>query len=250
MKSTTETTNLPKKRGIYLLPNLFTLAALFSGFYSIVAAMKGSFQESAIAIFIALILDGLDGRIARLTNTQTHFGAELDSLSDMVCFGAAPALVAYSWALGDLGKTGWLAAFVFTAATALRLARFNTQPSKLSGRHFQGLPCPSAAAAIAAIIWLFDDMGVVGAGIDWMVALFTTGIGLLMVSNIRYHSFKDIDFSGKVPFVAILLAVVLLILIAINPPRVLTAIFIAYILSGPILSVWGRLSRAKKPSSK
>lgn len=250
MKSTIETTISPKKRGIYLLPNLFTLAALFSGFFAIVAAMKGSFQESAIAIFLAMIFDGLDGRIARLTNTQTHFGAELDSLSDMVCFGAAPALVAYSWALGDLGKTGWLAAFVFTAATALRLARFNTQPSKLSGRYFQGLPCPAAAATIAAIIWLCDDMGVVGRGIDWLVALFSVGIGLLMVSNIRYHSFKEIDFKGKVPFVAILLAVVLLILIAINPPKVLTIMFVSYVLSGLLLSIWRRLTRVKKTFAK
>lgn len=250
MKSTIETTISAKNRGIYLLPNLFTLAALFSGFYAIVAAMKGSFQASAIAIFLALILDGLDGRIARLTHTQTQFGAELDSLSDMVCFGAAPALVAYSWALGDLGKIGWLAAFVFTASTALRLARFNTQPSKVSGRYFQGLPCPSAAAAIAAIIWLFDDLGVVGRAIDWAVALLTVFIGLLMVSNIRYHSFKEIDFRGKVPFVSILFTVVLLILIAVNPPRVLTAIFITYILSGPFLSVWQRFKRLKKPIAK
>ncbi len=250
MKSTIETTIPPKKRGIYLLPNLLTLMALFSGFYAIVAAMRGSFQEAAIAIFLAMLFDGLDGRIARMTHTQTQFGAELDSLSDMVCFGAAPGLVAYSWALGDLGKIGWLAAFVFTAGTALRLARFNTQPNKLSGRYFQGLPCPAAAATIAALVWLCDDMGIVGEGIDWIVAAFTTLIGVFMVSNIRYHSFKDIDFKGKVPFVAILLTVVLLIFIAINPPRVLTAIFIIYLLSGPVLTIWQRLGKSKKLPQK
>lgn len=240
----------PKKRGIYLLPNLFTLAALFSGFYAIVAAMRGSFQESSIAIFIAMVLDGLDGRIARMTNTQTHFGAELDSLSDMVCFGAAPALVAYSWALGDLGKIGWLTAFTFAAGTALRLARFNTQPSKLSGRYFQGLPCPAAAANIAAIIWLCDDWGVTGKSMDWMIALLTTFMGLLMVSNIRYHSFKEIDFKGKVPFVSVLLIVVLLILVAVNPPTVLSIVFVSYALSGPFLSIWQRFRRVKKNSVK
>lgn len=250
MKSTIESLTPQKKRGIYLLPNLFTLAALFSGFYAIVAAMKGSFSESAIAIFVSLILDGLDGRIARMTNTQTHFGAEFDSLSDMVCFGVAPGLIAYSWALGDLGKIGWLAAFVFTAGTALRLARFNTQLGKLSGRYFQGLPCPPAAANMAAFIWLCEDLQITTRSIEWVVAVFCVLLGLLMVSNIRYYSFKDIDLKGKVPFVAILLTTVIIILIAINPPRVLATVFMAYAFSGPILSIWQRLKRIKKPVSK
>src|SRR5689334_3768014 len=148
------------RRGIYWLPNLFTTASLFSGFYAIVQAMNGRFETAAIAIFVSMVLDGLDGRIARLTHTQSEFGAQYDSLSDMVSFGAAPALVMYVWALKDLGKLGWIAAFVYCAGAALRLARFNTNIDVIDKRYFQGLPSPMAAALLAVLLWVFDDLGI------------------------------------------------------------------------------------------
>ena len=241
-----ESTTDPKRSlGIYLLPNLFTTAGLFAGFYAVVAAMKGFFDVAAIAIFIAMIADGLDGRVARLTNTQSEFGAQYDSLSDMVAFGIAPALVVYSWALFDLGKLGWLAAFFYAAATALRLARFNVQEVE-DKRFFQGLPSPSAAGIIAGMVWLGNQNGVPGHSINIFVALITVITAALMVSNIRYYSFKQIDFKGKVPFIAILIVVLVFVAISLDPPLVLFVGFGIYGLSGPVLHLREIRSLKKK----
>lgn len=225
-------------RGIYLLPNLFTTAGLFAGFYAIVAAMEGLFDIAAIAIFVAMIMDSLDGRVARLTNTQSAFGAELDSLSDMVSFGIAPALVIYSWSLKSLGKLGWLAAFIFAAATALRLARFNTQLGTADKRYFQGLPSPAGAGIIAGIVWLSVETAIPGASITLLIATLTVLTALVMVSNIRYHSFKQVDLKGRVPFVTILLVVLTFVGISLDPPKVLFLIFFSYGLSGPLFTLW------------
>ena len=226
-----------RHRGIYLLPNLFTTAALFAGFYAIVAAMNGRFEAAAVAIFIAMVLDGLDGRVARLTNTQSDFGAEYDSLSDMVSFGLAPALVAYEWALSGMGKIGWLAAFIYTAGAALRLARFNTQVGTADKRYFQGLASPSAAAIVAGMVWVGVEYGVSGADLKETAAVLTLACGLLMVSNIRYYSVKDLDFKGKVPFFAILVVVLIFVLVTVHPPTVLFGSFLLYALSGPVTTI-------------
>jgi CDP-diacylglycerol--serine O-phosphatidyltransferase len=233
-----------RRRGIYLLPNLFTTAALFAGFYAIVQAMNQRFEQAAVAIFIAMVLDGLDGRVARLTRTQSAFGAEYDSLSDMVCFGAAPALVMYEWALKSLGRLGWIAAFVYCAGTALRLARFNTNIDVVDKRYFQGLPSPAAAALCAGLIWVIDDFKIERAeviiGIACAVTLFA---GITMVSNVPFYSFKDINFRKSVPFWAILLAVFALVVISSNPPMVLFLVFVAYALSGYVLWLWRHARR-------
>jgi len=223
-----------RHRGIYLLPNLFTTGCLFSGFYAIVAAMGGRFEAAAVAIFIAMILDGLDGRVARMTNTQSAFGAEYDSLADMVSFGLAPALVVYVWTLSDLGKLGWLGAFIYTAGTALRLARFNTQVGRVDKRYFQGLASPAAAAVVAGMVWVGHDYQAAGLSISILAAVVTVCVGLLMVSNVRYRSFKDLDLKGKVPFVAILAVVLVFVLISLDPPQVLLAGFAVYAISGPV----------------
>lgn len=227
-----------RRRGIYLLPNLFTTAGLFAGFYAIVAANKGHFEAAAIAVFVAMIMDGLDGRIARLTNTQSDFGKEYDSLSDMVAFGLAPALVMYEWALYGLGKLGWLAAFIYTAGAALRLARFNVQHAVVNKRYFQGLASPAAAGVLGGIVWVGDDFGLRDVkGIMILAAVLTVLVALLMVSNIRYRSFKDLDLRGRVPFVAVLLLVLIFAFVSIDPPQVLFALFFGYALSGPVNSV-------------
>ncbi len=229
--------NAPEKkrpRGIYLLPNLFTTGCLFAGFYAIVASMNGRFEAAAIAIFIAMIMDGLDGRVARMTNTQSAFGAEYDSLADMVSFGLAPSLVMFQWALSDLGKLGWLAAFVYTAGTALRLARFNTQVGIADKRYFQGLASPAAAAVLAGLIWLGQDYQLEGRSIAILALLITVAMGVLMVSNVRYRSFKDLDLKGKVPFVTVLVVVLVFVLISIDPPQVLFTVFFLYAVSGPV----------------
>lgn len=235
---------LPPKRGIYLLPNLLTTAALFSGFYAIVAAMKGNFEAAAIAIFVAMLMDGLDGRVARLTGTESEFGAQYDSLSDMVCFGITPALVVYSWGLTYLGKFGWLVAFFYAAATALRLARFNTQLGDSDKRYFVGLSCTAAAGVIAGMVWIGTDFGIPGTKISGLVAGVSLLIASLMVSNVRYHSFKQLDFKEHVPFVAVLLVLLIYLLIAWDPPKILFGLFLIYALSGPIL--WGREFFVKK----
>lgn len=226
-----------RSRGIYLLPNLFTTACLFAGFYAIVSAMGGRFEAAAVAIFVAMVMDGLDGRVARLTNTQTDFGAQYDSLADMVSFGLAPSLVMYEWALHDLGKLGWLAAFIFAAAAALRLARFNTQVGIADKRFFQGLASPAAAAVVAGAVWVGVDYG--QQGMDWRVPAFivTLAVGMLMVSNVRYRSFKDLDLKGKVPFVAMLMVVLVFVFISIDPPQVLFGLFFVYACSGPITTL-------------
>lgn len=232
-------------RGIYLLPNLFTTAGLFSGFYAIVAAIGGHYEAAAIAIFVGMIMDGIDGRVARLTNTQSQFGVEYDSLSDMVCFGLAPALVMYQWSLygfSEYGwlwaKLGWVAAFVYVASGALRLARFNSQVETADKRYFQGLPSPSAAAVLAGFVWWAADGGVLGDDVRIPVAVVTTLVGLLMVSNFRYYSFKEVDFKNRVPFVVLLLVVMGFILALIDPPTILFFGFSLYALSGPALTLW------------
>lgn len=226
-----------KSRGIYLLPNLFTTAGLFSGFYAIVASMNDRFIEAAVAIFIAMIFDGLDGRVARLTNTESDFGAEFDSMADIVSFGMAPALVMYNYALADLGKIGWLAAFIFVAGGALRLARFNTNLGSSDKRFFQGLAIPSAAAIVAGLVWVGTEYGIEGADIGGIAAVITICSGLLMVTNFRYHSFKDVDWKGKVSFLVILIIVLAFVVVATQPSLVLFSIFFLYALSGPVLTI-------------
>ena len=242
----------PKRgRGIYLLPNLLTTAALFAGFYAVLAAMNGQFEKAAIAIFVAMVLDGLDGRVARITNTQTAFGAEYDSLSDMVAFGLAPSLVMYVWSLSSLGKLGWLAAFIYTAGAALRLARFNSRHDTADPRFFTGLPSPSAAAIIAGWVWVAVDNAIPGDTTAWLALVLTAGAGLLMVSNIHYHSFKHIDFKGKVPFFAIVVVMLVFAVILTEPPMVLFAMFFAYTLSGPLLALQRQVKRRRsdKPAA-
>ncbi len=233
-----------RHRGIYLLPNLLTTAALFAGFYAIVAGTKGHFEAAGIALFVAMILDTLDGRVARLTGTQSAFGAQYDSLSDMVCFGIAPALLGFYWVLSTMGKLGWLAAFIYAAATALRLARFNTQLGFSDKRYFIGLPCPAAAAVVAGAVWMGTEFQIPVRHLGIFMACMIISLGLLMVSNVRYHSFKEIDFREHVPFLAILGMVLGFSVIAWDPPVILSIIFFAYALSGPML--WLKQHYAKR----
>lgn len=241
-----------RSKGIYLLPNLFTTTGLFAGFYAIVAAMRGDFEKAAIAVFIAMIMDGIDGRVARMTNTQSAFGKEYDSLADVVSFGIAPSLVVYSWGLASLGKPGWLVAFFYAAATALRLARFNSRIDVEDKRYFQGLPSPAAAALIAAMVWVAHDYGVPGHRLWVLAAIVTLITGALMVSSFRYYSFKDIDLKGHVPFVAVLAVLIVFVAVSIDPPLILLVAFSLYVLSGPVSSIrrtylaWRSKSRARK----
>ncbi|QFT53503.1 CDP-diacylglycerol--serine O-phosphatidyltransferase [Microbulbifer sp. THAF38] len=229
-----------RARGVYLLPNLITTGALFSGFYAIVAGMSGNFEAAAIAIFVAMVLDGLDGRVARLTDTQSAFGVQYDSLSDMVSFGLAPALVAFSWGLGTLGKFGWAIAFLYAACAALRLARFNTQVDTVDKGVFIGLASPTAAAIVASMVWAGHDVEV-GTGLAMIAALVTIAAGLLMVSNFRYTSFKGLDFKGRVPFVMMLAVILVFSLVTIDPAGVLLTLAVLYTLSGPAMWLWGRV---------
>jgi CDP-diacylglycerol--serine O-phosphatidyltransferase len=229
-----------RRRGIYLLPNLFTTAALFAGFYAIVSAMNDRFEHAAVAIFVAMVLDGLDGRVARMTNTQSEFGAEYDSLSDMVSFGLAPSLVMYQWALQGMGKLGWIAAFIYAAGAALRLARFNTQIGIADKRFFQGLASPAAAAIVTGMVWVGFDNQVQGSDVRWFAFVLTVAAGLLMVSNFRYYSFKDINLRGKVPFVAILAIVLMFVIYSLDTPSMLFLTFLIYAISGPIVTVLTR----------
>lgn len=239
--------------GIYLLPNLFTTASLFAAFYSIVASMKGQFETAVIAIYSGIIADILDGRIARLTNTQTAFGAEYDSLSDMVTFGVAPSLLAYAYGLQAWGKFGWLICFMYTAAVALRLARFNTQVDMTDKRYFQGLACPAAAAMIAALTWVAYQQQFHHPLFNLVTALLMFMSAMLMVSNIRYYSFKQVDFKGKVPFLYLSFLVIFFVAIAANPAIVLLIGFMSYALSGPIQTLFQlhrvRLQRKKEKGS-
>lgn len=233
-----------RRAGIYLLPNLFTTSALFAGFYGIVAAINGRFEAAAVAILVAMVFDGIDGRIARLTNTQSDFGAQYDSLSDMVSFGLAPALVVYQWTLHSLGKLGWVAAFMYTAGAALRLARFNTQVGHADKRYFQGLPSPAAAGLIGSLVWFGDGYGIRESGLMLTVALLATvAAALLMVSNLRYSSFKDFDLHGRVPFVTVLAVVMVFVLISIEPPSVLLIMFGGYAVSGVVETLSQRRKR-------
>ena len=226
-----------RRRGIYILPNLFTTGALFAGFYAIVQAMNGAFDHAAVAIFVAMILDALDGRVARMTSTQSEFGAEYDSLSDMVSFGVAPALVVYEWALKGFGKLGWIAAFIYCAGTALRLARFNTNIEVVDKRFFQGLPSPAAAALVAGFVWVVLDLAnkphlKLGLDIRSTALALTIFAGLSMVSNVRYYSFKDINLRKSVPFFVLFAIVMVYLLITSYPPEVLFLVFLGYTLSG------------------
>ncbi len=240
--------NRIRRRGIYILPNLFTTAALFAGFYAIVQAMNLNFDQAAIAVFVAMVLDSLDGRVARLTKTQSAFGAEYDSLADMVSFGAAPALVMYEWVLRDLGKLGWIAAFVYCAGAALRLARFNTMLDVADKRWFTGIPSPAAAALVAGFVWIVDDYNVEPESVRWWAWLVTIFAGLTMVSNLKYYSFKSINLRKSVPFVAVAAFVVFLALLAYQPPLVLFGGFVAYAVSGYAVSAW-RLARRGRGGS-
>ena len=242
----TDTEEKARRRAIYLLPNLFTTAALFCGFYAVVAAMHGYFEAAASAIFIAMIFDGLDGRVARMTDTSTDFGVEYDSLSDMVSFGIAPAVVCFSWILNEVGRIGWAAAFIYASCAALRLARFNTQIDTVSKRYFIGLSSPTAAAVVAAMVWAGYDADA-SQSMALLAALVTAVAGLLMVSNFRYYSFKEVDLKSKVPFVVIFAVAMVLVVVTINPPKVLLAMAAVYALSAPAISLWKKMRR--KPSA-
>ena len=233
------------RKGIYILPNLLTTGALFAGFSAIIQATNDKFEYAAILIFVAMVLDGLDGRVARMTNTTSEFGVEYDSLSDMVSFGLAPALVVYEWALYSMGKLGWLVAFVYAVATALRLARFNTHAS-LDKRCFQGLPSPSAAALLASFIWVINDYNMNPTDFRFVILIMTLLAAILMVSNVPFRSFKDFDLRGHVPFVVLLGIVTALVVVVYDPPRVLFAGFLVYTLSGPVM---GLRNRAKSKSN-
>lgn len=235
-----------ERKGIYILPNLFTTASLFAGFYAIVQAVNGSFANAPLAIFIAMVLDGLDGRVARWTNTQSDFGAEYDSLVDMVSFGLAPAVVMYSWALSGLGNLGWLAAFVYVAGAGLRLARFNTQLATDDKHNFRGLPSPSAAALVMGLVWVTHSYGIPGKELSLLALLFTLSAGILMVSNIPYRSFKDINLKGRVSFVTVLIIPLGFVLVFLDPPRALFGLFLVYGLSGPVLALHRLLRRRRK----
>ncbi|QEY57966.1 CDP-diacylglycerol--serine O-phosphatidyltransferase [Pseudomonas sp. C27(2019)] len=227
-----------RHRGIYLLPNLFTTANLFAGFYSIMCAINANFAVAAATVFVAMVLDGLDGRVARMTNTQSAFGAEYDSLSDMVAFGLAPAILAYQWVLSGLGNVGLMIAFIYVACAALRLARFNTQIGVVDKRWFIGLASPAAAGVVAGVVWALSDNGVGAIDLPVVVvilfAILVALAGMLMVSNIKYYSFKDLDLKGRVPFVAILVAVLAFAVVFSDPPRILLLLFLVYALSGPV----------------
>jgi CDP-diacylglycerol--serine O-phosphatidyltransferase len=238
-----------RRRGIYLLPNLFTTGAMFAGFYAITSAMGGRYETAAISIFVAMVLDGLDGRVARLTNTQSEFGVQYDSLSDMISFGAAPALVMYMWAFSSLGKLGLFAAFVHMAGGALRLARFNTQVESADKRYFQGLPSPAAAAIPAGFIWICLEYGYDIEMLKYVAIVLMISTGLLMVSNFRYSSFKEIDLKGKVPFFVATAVMLGIAFVMAQPQIMLFALFLAYAISGPVITLVMRKRRlqGRKP---
>jgi CDP-diacylglycerol--serine O-phosphatidyltransferase len=233
-----------RRRGIYVLPNAITLAALFSAFYGVVMAINGRFEAACIAIFVAAVLDSLDGRVARMTNSQSAFGEQMDSLSDMVAFGAAPALIMYQWALKDLGRLGWIPAFVYIAGAALRLARFNVNIGVVDKRFFQGLPSPAAAALVVGFVWAMDDAGFKGVTridwIEWTAFGVTLYAGLSMVTNAPFYSFKVWGGRRTVPFAVLIVVMLAIALVALDPPRVLFAIFCIYALSGYAVYAWRR----------
>lgn len=242
-----------RRRGVFLLPNLLTSAALFAGFYSIISGINGKFEAAAIAIIVAGVLDGLDGRVARLTNTQSDFGEQYDSLADLISFGLAPGLLAFNWSLSSLseisvlaGKLGWLASFLFVACAALRLARFNTQADIVDKRYFQGLASPAAAGTLVFTIWFFVDNGVAGDTVRWLIFLETVVLGILMFSQVRYFSFKVGPRGDKVPATWLLLAVLIIVLLAIDPPIMGMIFGSTYVLSGLVITIAGRRNRKLK----
>jgi len=245
----------PRARGVYLLPNAFTTANLFAGFFAIVQAMNGRFDVAAVAIFVAMVLDSLDGRVARLTNTQSAFGEQYDSMSDMVSFGAAPALVIYEWSLRGMGKLGWLAAFVYVAGAALRLARFNANIGVVDKRYFQGLPSPAAAALVAGFVWISTDLhetqwiDATGPDLRWFAWTVTLYAGITMVSNAPFYSFKDVNLRKSVPYMVVPLIVLAFVLVSYDPPIVLFLLFSAYALSGYLLWLW-RLRRGGSAAAR
>jgi len=252
-----ETGEAHPRKAVYLLPNLFTTAGMFSGFFAIIAATGGRFSAAAVAVVAAFVLDGIDGRIARLTHTQTEFGAQYDSLADLVSFGLAPALIIYNWSLasmvelgGQMGKLGWLAAFFYTAMAAMRLARFNVQLGSVDKRYFLGLASPSGAMLLASFVWTCEVLGVRGTdpGLWIPSLLLTIGAGALMISPIRYYSFKDLGQRERIPFFGVLVVVLLFVLVAVDPPKVLLAGFGIYSLSGPVSALWRRLRRRRSSS--
>lgn len=226
-----------RARGIYLFPNLLTTAGLFAAFYAIVAAVKGHYDSAAMSIFVAMLMDALDGRVARLTNTESDFGVEYDSLADMVSFGVAPSLVIYIYALQNLGKLGWLVAFIYTASVALRLARFNTQYGVANKNYFQGLPSPPAAAVVASLVWVSEMYTIPTMPLFIIMATVTLIVSALMVSNIRYNSFKEMDLKGRVPFIALVVIVLGFVLVSLKPPVVFLCAFSIYAISGPVLTL-------------
>jgi CDP-diacylglycerol--serine O-phosphatidyltransferase len=232
---------LLRRRGIYLLPNLFTTGVLFCGFFAIVQAMNGRFETAAIAIFVAMVLDAMDGRVARWTNTQSEFGAQYDSIADMVAFGAAPGLIAYVWILKDLGTLGWIGAFLYCAGAGIRLARFNVNIGVVDSRFFQGLPSPSGAAVLTGLVWVLTDFALQPnfwlAAVTWVVAVFA---GITMVSNVPFYSFKEVNWRRRVPLWVILAAVVGISIVSARPALVLWGLFMAYALSGYVMWVAGR----------
>ncbi|MCA3180347.1 MAG: CDP-diacylglycerol--serine O-phosphatidyltransferase [Burkholderiaceae bacterium] len=242
----------PRSRGVYILPNAFTTANLFAGFYAIVQAMNGRFEAAAVAIFVAMVLDSLDGRVARLTNTQSAFGEQYDSMSDMVSFGAAPALIVYEWSLRGMGKLGWLAAFVYVAGAALRLARFNTNIGVVDKRFFQGLPSPAAAALVAGLVWIATDLretrwiDSTGPDLRWLAWAVTVYAGVTMVSNAPFYSFKDVNFRKTVPYMVVPLIVLAFVLVSSDPPIVLFSLFLVYAVSGYVM--WFLRWRSGRPA--
>ena len=230
-----------RRKGIYILPNLFTLAALFGGFYAVVMAMNNRFDLAALGVFCAMVLDSLDGRVARMTNTQSAFGEQMDSLSDMVSFGAAPALISYEWALKGLGRWGWFAAFVYCACAALRLARFNVNTGVVDKRYFQGLPSPAAAALVAGFIWIAVDAGLQATELAWAMFAVCLYAGLTMVTNVPFYSFKDVKMKRSVPFAVVVLIALGIAVVNIDPPKVLFGLFVVYGLSGYFVYGWRRV---------
>ena len=235
-----------RQQSIYLLPNLFTTGCLFAGFYSIIMAISGDFEKSAIAIFIAMVLDSLDGRVARLTNSTSSFGENYDSLADIISFGIAPAIVSYVWILQYLGKLGWLAAFIYLAGSALRLARFNSNKGNVDHRFFQGLPCPAAAALVAGVVWVITDFSVAGDAViandylSWLVWVLVIYAGFCMVSVLPYYSFKDLKLRKSVPFLMVVMIALGLVLVSQDPPLIIFITFVCYSFSGFFLYFYRR----------